>query len=254
MHDVVADEVSFLARGEPVRALLFRPDAPGRHPAVVLGMEATGINRLIRRVGTELARAGYVAFVPDYYRGGGPPDPEDLSDIPAIMEHVGALSFVEATRDVHDALDHVRALDAVDPGRVAVWGYCTGATIVLLAACTRRDLAAAVLFYPSQPWFEQLDAAHPVHPVDLLWGLACPVLVLYGDQDVVMSADQLADVRGRLGRWGVDHDVRVYPGAGHAFLAEAEGFHHPEAAAASSAAAHEFLLRRVPPGARVGDG
>jgi carboxymethylenebutenolidase len=199
-------------------------------------------------VGAELAAAGYVALVPDYYRGGGPADPEDLSDVPAIMEHVAALDFVVATGDLHAALDHARTLAAVDPSRLAVWGYCTGATLALLAAATRRDLGAEVLFYPSQPWFEALDAAHPVHPVDLLWGLAGPLLLLYGDQDVVMSAAQLADVRDRLERWGVEHEIGVLPGAGHAFMAEAEGFHHPDAAAAAHAAARAFLLRHLPPG------
>ena len=130
-HEVIAEETTFPARGGPVRALLFRPDAPGRHPAVVLGMEATGLNRLIARVGTELAARGYVAFVPDYYRGGGPADPEDLTDIAGIVAHLDALDFVAATRDVHDAIEHVRGLDVVDPTRLATWGYCTGATLIL---------------------------------------------------------------------------------------------------------------------------
>jgi carboxymethylenebutenolidase len=248
-HAVIAEVTTFPARGGDVRALLFRPDAPGRFPAVVLGMEATGLNRLVHRVGTELAARGYVAFVPDYYRGGGPADPEDLTDIAGIMAHVGALDFVAATRDVHDAIDHVRGHEAVDPSRLAVWGYCTGATLVLLAACTRRDLSAAVLFYPSQPWFEALDRAHPVHPVDLLWGAACPVQILYGDDDVVMSAAQLADVRDRLDRWGVEHELRAYEGAGHAFMAEAEGFHHAAAAERAPRDALAFLVGHLPPGA-----
>jgi carboxymethylenebutenolidase len=249
VHAVVAEETTFPAVGGAVRALLFRPDAPGRHPAVVLGMEATGLNRLIRRLGAQLAEHGYVAFVPDYYRGGGPDDPEDLTDIAGIMAHVGALDFVAATHDVHDAIDHVRGLDAVDPTRIATWGYCTGATLTLLATCTRRDLSASVLFYPSQPWFDALDRAHPVHPVDLLWGAACPVQLLYGDEDVVMSAAQLADVRDRLERWGVDHEVQVYAGAGHAFVAEAQGFHHAAAAEQATRDAHAFLRRHLPPGA-----
>jgi carboxymethylenebutenolidase len=251
-HAVIAEETNFAARGGPVRALLFRPDAPGRHPAVVIGMEATGLNRLIHRVGTELAERGYVAFVPDYYRGGGPADPEDLTDIAGIMAHLAELDFVTAARDVHDAIEHVRGLDAVDPARLATWGYCTGATLTLLATCTRRDLSAAVLYYPSQPWFEALDRAHPVHPVDLLWGAACPVQVLYGDRDVVMSADQLADVCDRLERWGIDHEVRVYEGAGHAFMAEAEGFHHAAAAEQATSDAHAFLARHLPPGPAAG--
>ena len=247
MADVVAEETTFLTRGVPAPALLFRPRGPGRHPAVVLGMEATGLNRFIRRVGTDLAARGYVAFVPDYYHGSGPHDPEDLTDIAGIMVHVGALDFVKATREMHDAIDHVGRQSFVNGERIAVWGFCTGATLTMLAACTRRDLAAAVLFYPSQPWFETLDDAHPVHPVDLLWNAACPLQVVYGDADVVMSADQLALVRQRMVRWGIEHEVHVHAGAGHAFMAEADGFHHARAAEESYPAAFEFLMRHLPP-------
>ena len=249
---VLVEETTFRSGSTDVPALSFRPDRPGRWPAVVLGMEATGLNRLIRRIGTELASLGYVAFVPDYYRGGGPADPEDLSDIAAVMEHVGALDFVQATRDIHAALDHVRVLDAVEPDRLAVMGYCTGATLTMLATCTRRDLSASVALYPSQPWFEALDDAHPAHLVDLLWAATCPMLIVYGDRDVVMSPEQLAQVRDRLERWGVDHEVLTFPGAGHAFMAEADGFHHPQAAIAAHQSALDFLRRHVPAGSSSG--
>ena len=90
-----------------------------------------------------------------------------------------------------------------------------------------------------------LDDAHPAHLVDLLWAATCPMLIVYGDRDVVMSSEQLAQVRARLERWGVDHEVLTFPGAGHAFMAEADGFHHPQAAIAAHQSALDFLRRHV---------
>jgi carboxymethylenebutenolidase len=210
-------------------------------------MEATGINRFIREVGTQLAALGYVVAVPDYYRGGGPPDPEDYDDIEAIMPHTFALDFPGAARDLIAVADELRGRDDVDADRVGYWGYCTGATVALLAACLDRLSAAAVAFYPSQPTFADHGPSRPADLVDLLWLLTCPLLLIYGDEDVVMSVDQLDALKARMTAWGVDHDVRVYPGAGHAFSAPSPTYHHPEADAASWADAVEWLGQRMPP-------
>jgi len=227
--------------------LQFEPDGPGPHPGLVLGMEATGINHFIRDIGAQLAALGYVVAIPDYYRGGGPADPEDYDDIEAIMPHTFAHDFPQAARDLIAAADALRARDDVDAERVGYWGYCTGASVALLAACLDRLSAIAVAFYPSQPTFAELTPQRPAHLIDLLWQLTCPLLLVYGDQDVIMSAEQLAAVRDRLERAGVDHEVRVYAGAGHAFSAPTPTFHHAEADAASWGDAVEYLTARVPP-------
>ena len=72
------------------------------------------------------------------------------------------------------------------------------------AACLRGDLAAAVLFFPSQPVFHELGPKTPVHPMDLLWQLTCPTLFLYGDQDQTMAPERLEDLRSRIDAWDVD--------------------------------------------------
>ena len=232
--------------------LLFVPDGPGPHPALVLGMEATGINQFIRDVASRLAALGYVTAVPDYYRGGGPADPEDYDDIESIMPHTFALDFPRAARDLIAMADELRARDDVDAERVGYWGYCTGASVTLLAACLDRLSAIAVAFYPSQPVFTELSPQRPAHLIDLLWQLTCPLLLIYGDDDVIMSAELLDEVRDRLAEWGVDHEVRVYAGAGHAFSAPAPAFHHAEADTASWADAVEYLGVRMPPSAPSG--
>jgi carboxymethylenebutenolidase len=224
---------------------VFEPTGPGPHPALVVGMEATGINRFIRDVGAQLAALGCVAVVPDYYRGGGPPDPEDYDDWEAIIPHTLALDFPRAARDLIDAADELRARDDVDADRVGYWGYCTGATVALFAACLDRLAGVAVAFYPSQPTFGDLSPQRPAHLVDLLWMLTCPTLVVYGDQDMVMDAAQLSDLRDRLTRWNVDHELRVYKGAGHAFNAPTGSGYHADAAAASWRDAVNFLDRRL---------
>ena len=51
-----------------------------------------------------------------------------------------------------------------------------------------------------------------MHPIDLLWQMTCPALFLYGDQDKLMPADVLADMRGRINLWGVDAQIEILSG------------------------------------------
>jgi carboxymethylenebutenolidase len=193
------------------------PEGDGPHPAVVLGAEAYGVNNFIRGIQEKLVGLGYAVAVPDYYHGDGPTDPENYDDFTEVIEYISRLDFTAGARDLARTVDALRAMPNIDPRRVAVWGYCTGGTLAWLAACLRGDLAAAVLYFPSQPVFAELSPARPVHPVDLLWQVTCPALFLYGDQDKLMSPGVLADMRHRIDDWRIDARIKMYPGAGHSF-------------------------------------
>jgi carboxymethylenebutenolidase len=195
------------------------PDGAGPHPAVVLGAEAFGVNPFIRGIGEKLRDLGYAVTVPDYYRGAGPLGKESYDDFTEVVGFIDRLDFTRGARDLAAAVARLRAMPQIDSRRIAVWGYCTGGTLAWLAACLRGDLAAAVLYFPSQPVFAELTPRTPVHPVDLLWQLTCPALFLYGDQDKLLSAPVLADLRARIAAWEVDARINIYPGAGHSFSA-----------------------------------
>lgn len=230
-----------------VPTLLYRPDGNGGAPwpAVVLAPEAFGINPFTRQVASELATAGYIVVVPDYYRGKGLANTENYTDFSEVMEFIDALDFAGATHDMLAAIDYARSLDEVDAERIAVWGYCTGGTLAMLAACLDRRLAAAVLFFPSQPTFPELTCKRPTQPVDLLWNIACPVLVIYGDQDPIGTPEVIADLRARLTQWSIDHEIKVYAGAGHAFSAPFGPLRHADADRASWRDATDFLRRNL---------
>jgi carboxymethylenebutenolidase len=228
-----------------VPTLVYRPAASGPHPAIALGAEATGVNSFLRQVAATLAARGFVTALPDYYRGGGPRDPEAYDDLDDILAHLAELDFVRATRDLMVATDFLAARPEVDPGRLGLWGYCTGATLALLAACARNDLAATVLFYPSQPYFETLDERHPVSPWDLLWTATGPLLFLYGTEDIVLPARVEDDLRRRIDEWQLDAELTMFPGAGHAFCAPGASYHEPGAADGGWQAAVRFIERHL---------
>jgi carboxymethylenebutenolidase len=217
------------------------PGGPPPYPGVVIGAEAYGVNPFILGVQRRLARVGYATVVPDYYRGDGPRNVEAYDDFAEVIEHIGRLDFTRGARDLAQAVDELRATPGVDARRVCLWGYCTGGTLAWLAAGLRGDIAAAVLFFPSQPVFRELGPKTPAHPVDLLWQLTCPALFLYGDRDPVVPPERIDDLRARIGRWDVDAEVRLYAGAGHSFSAPRGPMRHAEADRAAWDDAVAFL-------------
>jgi carboxymethylenebutenolidase len=221
------------------------PGGGGPHPAVVLGAEAYGVNNFIRDVQQRLVGLGYAVAVPDYYHGAGPADAENYEDFTEVKEHIARLDFTRGARDLAAAVGELRAMPEIDSRRIAVWGYCTGATLAWLAACLRGDLAAAVLYFPSQPVFAELSPARPVHPVDLLWQLTCPALFLYGDQDKLLTPEVLADMRAGIDGWQVDAQINMYPGAGHSFTCPRGPMRNAEADRAAWNDAIAFLSDRM---------
>ncbi len=221
------------------------PEGGGPHPAVVLGAEAYGVNNFIRGIQEKLVGLGYAVAVPDYYHGNGPAESENYDDFTEVKRHIGRLDFTGGARDLAGTVNALRAMPGIDPRRVAVWGYCTGGTLAWLAACLRGDLAAAVLFFPSQPVFAELSPARPVHPMDLLWQLTCPALFLYGDQDKLMPSDVPADLRARIDYWRVNAQVKMYPGAGHSFTSPRGPMRNAEADRAAWNDAITFLSEQM---------
>jgi carboxymethylenebutenolidase len=247
--DVVIETIDVPTRdGATTPAVFSRPIGDGPFPAIAIGAEGTGPNAYIRRVAATLAHLGFVVIVPDYYRGSGPPDPDNYDDFETLMSYINALDFTRAVHDLFDAIDHVQELPYVDATRVASWGYCTGGTIALFAACLSHDLAAAVVFFPSQPTFAEHNATRPVDVIDLVWNIACPMIFLIGDEDMVLPPDRLDDLRRRFDQWSVSATVNVYPGAGHAFNAHGSVLYNQAADEQSWDDAVEFVTRQLRPG------
>jgi carboxymethylenebutenolidase len=238
--------VTDLSLGRPdgtLPLLVVTPGGPANGAAIVQSPEGYGINEFGRGVATDLAALGYTVVTADYYRGGGPSDPENYDDFTEVMGCIEALDFVRASHDVMAAVEYARTLPGVDPARIGVWGYCTGGTLALLTACLDRRLAAAVVHFPSQPTFAEHDAQHPVDAMDLLWNVACPLQLLYGDQDPFVDA--IAEIDRRLTQWEVTHELRRYDDAGHAFTTPRGPLAQPDATRAAWADATEFVARHL---------
>jgi carboxymethylenebutenolidase len=197
------------------------PVGEGPWPGVVVIHEVFGLNDHIREQAGRLAAAGYLAIVPDLYRGQG-----------ARRCLIGTFKALRSGQGrVFDDIESVRVLLAAREdctGRVGVIGFCIGGGFALLTAARGFDAAA--------PNYGQL-------PKDLDGALAgsCAMVASFGARDPELRG-AAPKLEAALTRAGVVHDVKEYPDAGHAFMGRINagpvnpvlrvvgvGFHQPSA-------------------------
>lgn len=200
-----ATDVTFPAStGRPMRAGLALPSAPGRRPAVVVIHEIWGLNDDIRRIAGRVADLGYVALAPDLFDTGGTRTLCVLRTFFALRRGEGP-----AFADLEAARAWLATRPEVDAARTGVVGFCLGGSFALLWA-TQAPLRAAGVFYGEVP-----------KTAERLRGV-CPVVAGYGGRDRVFASqgERLARL---LAEAGVEHDVRIYPEAGHSFMSHPAG-------------------------------
>ena len=147
--------------GQSLQGYLAEPtQAPGA-PGVVVIQEWWGLNAQIKGVADRYAQAGYVALVPDLYRG--------KSTVEAAeAEHLmTGLNFGDAAgQDVRGAVQYLKSRCA----KVGVSGYGRGGALTLLAAGHVPEADAGVVYYGYPP-LEYIDASKIKIPLMAHWAV-----------------------------------------------------------------------------------
>ncbi|MET8042057.1 alpha/beta hydrolase [Micromonospora sp. NPDC005215] len=185
---------------------------------------------------TAAIRAGFAVASAQYRLSGEAPFPAQLDDVKA------------AVRWLRRHGDQV----GVDRARIGVWGESAGGHLAALVALTGNDQAdsrvgAAVCWYAPANLSTMQSQAHPAATIDhdaadspesLLIGAALtehpelsraaspityvtdqapPMLLIHGDQDVVVPVGQSEEFAAALTATGAEVELLVVPGADHCF-------------------------------------
>src|SRR3972149_5756105 len=124
-----------------------QPTGKSPAPAVIVIMEAFGLNSHIKDVTERVAREGYVAIAPDlYHRFGSPIIPYE--DLPKALGYLQQLQDDKLMVEVGATIAHLKRQPFVRADRIGIMGFCMGGRVTFLAAARHAaDLTAAVPFY-----------------------------------------------------------------------------------------------------------
>ncbi|MFM0738004.1 dienelactone hydrolase family protein [Paraburkholderia xenovorans] len=185
--------------GKDVQGYLAKPEKLEGAPAIVVIQEWWGLNDQIRGVADRYAQAGYLALVPDLFRGKSTVEEAEANHL------LGELDFGDAAgQDIRGAVQYLKQHSA----RVGVTGYCMGGALTLLALCNVPEVSAGVVWYGFPP----LDYIDPAK-------ITVPVLGHWATQDEFFAADIVDALETKLTEGKVDVEFHRYL-AHHAFANE----------------------------------
>ena len=186
--------------GRDVPGYLAEPaHADGAPAAVVVIQEWWGLNEQIRGVADRLAQAGYLALVPDLYRGRSTVEAEEAHHL------MDGLDFGDAAgQDIRGAVQYLKGRAA----KVGITGFCMGGALTLLALGAAPELDAGVVWYGYPP-LDYVDAAKIEAPLQAHWAT----------QDGFFPIDGVDRLEAKLRDAGVSFEFHRYL-AHHAFANE----------------------------------
>ena len=198
------------------------PEGDAPHPVVIFlhGGGWDGGRRFdYRFMGVELSRLGFTTVVPDYRKY------PDVTYPAFVKDAAAAFSWVHANIAEHGG----------DPDKIVVMGHSAGAHSAAMLAADQRFLATHDLqpqairgviglagpyhFTPQSKKYVKVFNGPENFP-DMqagrfIDGNEPPMVLLHGDEDMVVNRVNLRRLADALAEKGVCHRVRLYEGVGH---------------------------------------
>lgn len=214
---ISADVKYSAADGVGLSGYLTRPKGDDKRPAVIVIHGWTGIDDHTRDVGRRLAKAGYVALVPDLLsRSGGT---GAFSSGEAATKELYKLGDEMFTKDLTGAVNHLNGQNFVRANKIGVIGFCWGGGRALMFTTRSKDLAASVIYYGENP-----------QNIDDVQNIAAPVLSQYGGADARITSG-VPQLEAAMKKHGKSFEYKIYPGAPHAFNSDNDPRSYREEAA-----------------------
>ncbi len=198
---VRAEDVRFKGPASDILGYIARPREGSSFPGVLLIHENQGLQEHFKDVARRYAREGFAAIAVDLVsrQGGTSQDPN------ANPGTLGRANVADLVADLQAGIDYLKSQSFVKAGSLGVTGWCFGGGYTWEIAMASGDLKAAVPYYGSVARMEDLPKVRAA------------VLAVYGQNDTRITS-QAAEVERRLREAGKTVEIKVYPGAGHAFF------------------------------------
>jgi dienelactone hydrolase len=188
-----------------------RCDNPAKAPVVMIVHQWMGLGDYEKRRADMLAAQCYNAFAVDMYgQGVRPANRTEAAAQAGIYKNSPAV----ARGRMKAALNYVRRRTDVDPGRVAVIGYCFGGSMALELARSGADIDAVVTFH---------GGLATKAPVTGPGTIKAAIQVNHGADDPNVPPAEVEAFKHEMDAAGADWMFISYAGAVHSFTEKEAG-------------------------------
>ena len=199
-----ASQFSFVSGGKTIAIDCFIPaseDSQQRWPTVIALHGSGGGHDTLAATAQPLASQGFCVYVPHYFDRTGTIEaamPAMLLDFPLWMKTLWDLTSIVARQPL------------VDSDRIGFVGFSLGGYLAMSLASIDPRVRAVVEYFGGLP-----------KEIKMFMRRLPPTLILHGDADTVVPVAEAHNLSQILQDRSVPHEVRIYPGEGHHFTAEA---------------------------------
>jgi carboxymethylenebutenolidase len=225
----LAQTVTFQTEPAGGGGFLAAPATPGKHPALLVIQEWWGVNDWIRQQTERFAKEGYVALAVDLYRGKVATTQEQAHELMRGLPHDRAMG------DLAAGFKYLAGRKDVDTSRIGVIGWCMGGGYALDFTVAEPRLAASVINY-----------GHLMVDQKTIASIKPPILGNFGATDMGIPPADVKAFDAALKKAGKSSDIKIYEGAGHAFMNPNNTGGYVKAAADDAwARIDAFLVKRL---------
>ena len=191
---VVLENVNYFP---DAKGYFVRPEAPGNYPGIVMIHENRGLRPEIRQTAEALAKEGYMVLAVDLL-GGIAEDQDGARALTSKFKQETGVANMRA------AASYLRLQGA---RKIASLGWCFGGRQSIELAISGEKLDATIVYY----------GGGMATTTERLAPIAWPVLGIFGDKDQAIPLETVRAFEASLNTLGVDNEIYIYPGVGHAF-------------------------------------
>jgi len=187
--------------GDASGYLALPSSADAKKPAIIVIQEWWGVDDWVREQTARFADQGYVALAPDLYRGRKTSSPDEAHELARGLPRDRAMADLKA------AIDYLSTRPDVDPTHIGVIGWCMGGGYALELATTDPRVKATVVNYGSL-----------VTDPAAITRITGQILGNFGGADRGIPVEDVKAFGAKLTMYGKLGDIKIYDGAGHAFM------------------------------------
>ena len=231
-----------IAKGLP--GYYVTPTGTGKFPAVIVLMEAFGLNNWCKSICNRLAQSGFAAIAPDFYRG----TTYEYTDVAGAIGKLKSLNDDAIMSDVGKSLDFLAGKSEINANGIGVIGFCMGGRYAFLTnAVYPTKIKAAVSFYGGGI---DATAGNPLGQKSILDRtptMQSPIMLVYGSEDQLIAAEEHGRVAAALSKAKKRYILNLFPKAGHGFMSDRRENYAPEAAAEAWMMTTGFFSQNLKP-------